>query len=149
MTNLTRTRPRRNLRNLQREIDRVFDSFFPSRRRDEDEEAAAAVWAPRVDLSETDDLYRIEVDLPGMTRDDLKISYQDNQLAISGERREEREDADSDYVRVERSFGHFYRSFRLPENVSADDISAEYDNGVLTVDVPKAEESKPQQIEIT
>ena len=149
MTNLTRTRPRRNLRNLQQEIDRVFDNFFPGRSRDDESDAASqAVWAPRVDLSETDDLYRIDVDLPGMTRDDLKISYQDRQLTISGERREEHRDEDSEYVRVERSFGHFYRSFRLPKNVNADDIAAEYTNGVLTVTVPKAEESKPLQISI-
>ncbi len=147
MTNMIRSRTS-NMRNLQREIDRVFDSFFPTQRSDEPEESSKAVWAPRVDLSETDDLYRIELDVPGMTRDDITISYQDNQLAISGERREEARDEDNEYVRVERSFGHFYRAFRLPKTVNADDIEAAYDNGVLTINVPKAEESKPHRIEI-
>jgi len=147
MTNLIRSRTG-NMRNLQREIDRVFDSFFPSQRTDEPEESTKAVWAPRVDLSETEDNYRIELDIPGMTRDDITISYQDNQLAISGERREEARDEDNEYVRVERSFGHFYRAFRLPKTVNADEIEAAYDNGVLTISVPKAEESKPHRIEI-
>lgn len=148
MTNLIRSRSN-NMRNLQREIDRVFDSFFPTQRTDEPEESSKAVWAPRVDLSETDDLYRIELDVPGMTRDDITISYQDNQLAISGERREESREEDNEYVRVERSFGHFYRAFRLPKTVNAEDIEAAYDNGVLTINVPKAEESKPHRIEIS
>jgi len=147
MTNLIRSRTN-NMRNLQREIDRVFDSFFPAQRTEESEESSKAVWAPRVDLSETDDLYRIELDIPGMTRDDITISYQDNQLAISGERREESRKEDNEYVRVERSFGHFYRAFRLPKTVNADNIEAAYDNGVLTIHVPKAEESKPHRIEI-
>jgi HSP20 family protein len=147
MTNLIRSRTG-NMRNLQREIDRVFDSFFPSQHTDEPEESTKAVWAPRVDLSETEDNYRIELDIPGMTRDDITISYQDNQLAISGERREEARDEDNEYVRVERSFGHFYRAFRLPKTVNADEIEAAYDNGVLTINVPKAEESKPHRIEI-
>lgn len=149
MANLIRTRTSNNLRNLQREIDRVFDSFFPTRYTAEEEEPSKAVWAPRVDLSETDDLYRIELDVPGMTRDDLNISYQDNQLTVSGERREEKKEEEHEYVRVERSFGHFYRSFRLPKTVQADDIQATYENGVLTVEVPKAEESKPQRIQIS
>jgi len=147
MTNLIRSRTN-NMRTLQREIDRVFDSFFPAQRTEESEESSKAVWAPRVDLSETDDLYRIELDIPGMTRDDITISYQDNQLAISGERREESRKEDNEYVRVERSFGHFYRAFRLPKTVNADNIEAAYDNGVLTIHVPKAEESKPHRIEI-
>jgi HSP20 family protein len=148
MTNLVRSRSNSNLRNLQREIDRVFDSFFPSRRSDEPAESSKAVWAPRVDLSETDDHYRMELDVPGMTRDDITISYQENQLTVSGERREETEQEDSEYVRVERSFGHFYRSFRLPKTINADDIEATYNHGVLTIEVPKAEESKPHRIEI-
>lgn len=147
MTNLIRTRSN-NLRNLQREIDRVFDNFFPTRYTEEDE-TSKAVWAPRVDLSETDDLYRIELDVPGMNREDLNISFQDNQLTVSGERREQQREEDSEYVRVERAFGHFYRTFRLPKTVNADDIEAHYENGVLTIEVPKAEESKPQRIQIS
>lgn len=139
----------RDMRNLQREIDRLFDSFFPTRSSGSDDESTQAVWAPRVDLAESDDAYHIHVDLPGLNREDLNINYQDNQLTISGQRREEMTEKDGEYVRVERSFGNFYRSFTLPKSVNADDIEATYENGVLNIEVPKAEESKPRQIEIT
>lgn len=147
MTSLSRTR-NRNLNDLQREIDRVFGNFFPSREREENSSSQQAVWAPRTDLVETDESYRIHLDVPGMTKEDLKINYQDNQLTVSGERKSDRTADDEEYVRVERSFGHFYRSFTLPRTVNAEDINATYDNGVLTISVPKTEEVKPRQIEI-
>lgn len=149
MTNLSRTRTRnRSLNDLQREIDRVFGQFFPSRDRDDESSSQQAVWAPRTDLMETEDEYRIHLDVPGMSKEDLNINYQDNQLTVSGERQSDRTDEGEEYVRVERSFGHFYRSFTLPQTVNADDIHATYDNGVLTISVPKTEEVKPRQIEI-
>jgi HSP20 family protein len=145
---MTRLMRRTNdMRNLQREIDQLFDSFFPTRSSDQDE-SSSAVWAPRVDLAESENAYHIHVDLPGMTRDDLKINYQDGQLTISGQRREELSEEKGEYVRVERTFGNFYRSFKLPKTVNADDITATYENGVLEIEVPKAEETKPRQIEI-
>lgn len=152
MTSLSRTR-NRNLNDLQREIDRMFGRFFPSQSQSDDSSSGQAssgqaVWAPRTDLVESEDAYRIHLDLPGMSKDDLKINYQDNQLTISGERTSDRTDEDEEYVRVERSFGHFYRSFTLPRTVNAEDISAAYENGVLTVRVPKTDEVKPRQIEI-
>lgn len=145
---MTRLMRRTNdMRNLQREIDQLFDSFFPSRSSDQDE-SSSAVWAPRVDLAESENAYHIHVDLPGMSREDLKINYQDGQLTISGQRREELSEEKGEYVRVERTFGNFYRSFKLPKTVNADDITATYENGVLEIEVPKAEETKPRQIEI-
>lgn len=147
MTSLSRTR-NRNLNDLQREIDRVFGNFFPSSDREGSSSSQQAVWAPRTDLVETDDAYRIHLDVPGMSKEDLKINYQDNQLTVSGERKSDRTADDEEYVRVERSFGHFYRSFTLPRTVNAEDINATYDSGVLTISVPKTEEVKPRQIEI-
>lgn len=147
MTSLSRTR-NRNLNDLQREIDRMFGRFFPSQSQGDDGASEQAVWAPRTDLVESEDAYRIHLDLPGMSKDDLKINYQDNQLTVSGERTSDRTDETEEYVRVERSFGHFYRSFTLPRTVSAEDISATYENGVLTVRVPKTDEVTPRQIDI-
>jgi HSP20 family protein len=147
MTSLSRTRTR-NLNDLQREIDRVFGRFFPSTEGDGESTSRQAVWAPRTDLVETEDSYRLHLDVPGMTKDDLKINYQDNQLTVSGERTSDRTDEGEEYVRVERSFGQFYRSFSLPRTVNADGIRAAYENGVLTITVPKTEEVKPRQIEI-
>ncbi|MFB6273107.1 MAG: Hsp20/alpha crystallin family protein [Salinibacter sp.] len=147
MTRLTRTRDR-NLNDLQSEIDRVFDRFFPSRGENQESSSQQAVWRPRMDLVETGDNYRLHLDLPGMSPDDITISYQDDELVVSGERTTERADADEEFVRVERSFGQFRRAFTLPRTVDAENIEASYDNGVLTVTVPKAESVKPRQIDI-
>jgi len=147
MTRLTRTR-NRNLNSLQNEIDRVFDRFFPSRDQDQESSSPQTVWRPRMDLIETEDAYRLHLDMPGMSRDELNISYKDNELVVSGERTSERTDENEEFVRVERSFGQFRRSFTLPHTVDAKTISATYVNGVLTVTVPKTETVKPRQIEI-
>ena len=143
---MTRTR-NRGLNSLQREIDRVFDAFFPSDD-DRDTTSQQAVWAPRTDLVEGSDAYRIHLDLPGVHRDDVTINYQDNQLTISGERRDERTSETDERVRVERAFGHFYRAFTLPRTVDPEGIEATHENGVLTVRIPKTEESRPRQIDI-
>lgn len=147
MNSLSRTR-RRNLNELQREIDNVFGRFFPSQGDEEENTSQQAVWAPRTDLVETEDAYRIHLDVPGVSKDDLTINYQDDQLTVSGERTSDDPGENAEYVRVERTFGHFYRAFTLPSTVKAEEINAEYDNGVLTIHVPKSETVKPRQIEI-
>jgi HSP20 family protein len=147
MTRLTRNR-NRNLNSLQNEIDRVFDQFFSSGDQNRDGSSTQTVWRPRTDLIETDDTYRLHLDMPGMSRDELNISYKDNELVVSGERTSDRSGEDEEFVRVERSFGQFRRTLTLPRTVDAEHISATYDNGVLTVTVPKTETVKPRQIEI-
>jgi HSP20 family protein len=147
MTRLTRNR-NRNLNSLQNEIDRVFDQFFSSGDQDRGGSSTQTVWRPRTDLIETDDSYRLHLDMPGMSRDELNISYKDNELVVSGERTSDRSGEDEEFVRVERSFGQFRRTFTLPRTVDAEHISATYDNGVLTVTVPKTETVTPRQIEI-
>lgn len=147
MTSLSRTR-NRNLNDLQREIDRVFGQFFPSREGNDDSTSRQAVWAPRTDLVETEDSYRLHLDVPGLSKEDLTINYKDNQLTVSGERTSDRTDEDEEYVRVERSFGQFYRAFTLPRSVNAEDITASYENGVLTISVPKTEKETSRQIDI-
>lgn len=142
------TRRTRNLSDLQREIDRVFGRFFPSQDQDGDRPSQQSVWAPRLDLIETDEAYRIHLDVPGMSKDDLKINYQNNELTVSGERTSNRPEDGAEFVRVERPFGHFYRTFSLPQTVDADKISATYKSGVLTISVPKTESVKPRQIDI-
>ena len=150
MNSLVRFSPNTEMRRLQREVDQLFDSFFPTRSRGEEGDAEQqAVWAPRVDLAETEDHYLVHLDVPGMKREDLQIRFQDGQLSISGERRAEHTESDKDLVRVERSFGRFYRAFTLPRRVNDDQIEASYQDGVLTVRVPKAEETKPRRIEVS
>ena len=144
MTKLTRTSPSNQLRTLQREVDQLFDSFFGQ---DRDEETNA-VWAPQMDMMESDDAYRIQLDVPGLSKEDLTINYQDNRLTVQGTRTAEEQHEGTNYVRTERTFGNFYRSFTLPKSIKAEDIEASYDNGVLTIDIPKTEQSTTRQIEI-
>ena len=144
MTQLTRRTSDRRLRDLQREVDSIFDQFFG---RSEDGDTSA-VWAPRTDLSETDDAFRIRLDVPGMTKDDITINLQNNTLTVSGERTSERTDEGEEYVRVERAFGNFHRTFTLPNAVDRENVEAAYEDGVLTIHVPKTEESTRRQIEI-
>ena len=144
MTQLTRRTPNRTVRDLQREVDSIFDQFF-GRGSDDD---TSAVWAPRTDLSETDDAFRIRLDVPGMTKDDIAINLQNNTLTVSGERSSERQEDGEEYVRVERAFGTFHRTFTLPDAVDPDRVEATYDEGVLTINVPKTEKSTRRQIEI-
>lgn len=145
MTQLTRRTPNRTLRDLQREVDSIFDRFFGGDRGDG---STSAVWAPRTDLAETDEAYRMQVDVPGMSKDDININLQNNTLTISGERSSERKEESEEYVRVERAFGNFHRTFTLPDAVDQENIEATYDEGVLTVNIPKTEKSTRRQIEI-
>jgi HSP20 family protein len=143
---LTRWNPANDLFTLQREIDRVFNGLSSRRKHDEDFESA--VWSPLADVHEDTDGFRISFDLPGMKREDIRINYSENTLKISGERRTVEEKKDVTSHRVERTFGKFYRSFTFPTAVDAEKIHANYQDGVLTVLVPKAEASKPKQISI-
>jgi len=145
MTQLTRRTPNRTLRDLQREVDSIFDQFFG---RDSGDDGTSAVWAPRTDLSETDEAFSIQMDVPGLTKDDISINLQNNTLTISGERSSERTEEGEEFVRVERAFGTFHRTFTLPDAVDRENIEAAYDNGVLTINVPKTEESTRRQIDI-
>lgn len=145
MTQLTRRTPNRTLRNLQREVDSLFDRFFD---RSGEDQGSTAVWSPRTDLVEKDDAFHLRLDVPGMSKDDISINLQNGTLTVSGERSSERTEEGEEYVRVERAFGNFHRTFRLPDAVDQDNIEAAYEDGVLTINVPKTEESTRRQIEI-
>jgi HSP20 family protein len=144
MAKLTRRTPNRTLRNLQREVDSLFDRFF-NRTGDDD---SSAVWAPQTDLVETDEDFQLRLDVPGMSKEDIDINLQNGTLTVSGERTSERTDEGEDYVRVERAFGNFHRTFTLPDAVDHENIEATYEDGVLSINVPKTEESTRRQIEI-
>lgn len=150
MKALTRTRPTRRLLDLENELDRMLDSAFsPLREWEGDgEEMGSAVWAPRMDLTETNDTYRLKMDLPGLDKSDINVRMEDNCLFVSGDRAEETTREDEDTVRSERTFGSFYRSIRLPKAVKEENIEAHFNNGVLTIDLPKTEVSTPKKIEV-
>jgi len=136
--------PFRDLFDLQRGINRLFDASFDAPR----EDVALKAWSPAVDVYEDENAFLIKVDLPEVSRDDVKVSFNENTLSISGERRVENEQKRENYHRVERSYGQFYRSFTLPPNVNAEAINAQFKDGVLRLTLPKREEAKPKQIEV-
>lgn len=139
--------PLREMANLQRAMDRMFeDSFFrPSRFL---AEPISGVDAP-VDLYQTDDDVVVKVSLPGFKPEEVDISIVGNTLTIKGEHSEEKEEKKKDYLRRERSYGAFSRSLVVPVSVQAEKAEANFDNGVLTLTLPKAEETKPRQIKVT
>ena len=128
-------------------VDSMINKFFRGGVVD-DGTFFPAAWSPAVDVAEHENNYLVNVELPGIGKDDVKITMRENVLTIEGEKKAENETKDKNYHRVERSFGKFQRSFSLPKNVKSDAIEAEYKDGVLSVSIPKAEEVKPKQIEV-
>ena len=147
---LTKWNPAKELLNVDREFRKIlnsFDSSFGLRKNDPDE-YESAVWMPLTDVVENKDEYVLKMDLPGVDKKDVKLSYSNGQLQISGERAEEKEEKETQFHRIERNYGKYYRSFKLPEKIVEDKIKAEFNNGSLKVVIPKAEEVKPKEIEI-
>lgn len=106
------------------------------------------IWAPRVDISETDKNFQIKVEVPGIKRDDVKISVEDNTLTIKGERKEEKQEEGRKFHRMECYYGSFERQFALPPNINQEKIDASFKDGVLVLDLPKKEVEKPKQVEV-
>ena len=119
---------------LKQDIDRVFDRFFESRW---EELPALGDWMPKVDVSETKDSVVVKAEIPGIEAKDIQVSPQENVLTITGEKKQEKEEKDERHHRVERSYGSFTRSMRLPAGVEAGKVNAAFKNGVLTVTLPK------------
>ena len=142
MNALVRRGPAREFDLLRREMDRLFDSFGPSR------EDAPTVWAPRADIAESDDAYHLTLDLPGIASDRLDVTFEDGTLKVSGEREATRASESGRVHRVERSYGRFFRSFTLGNDVDPEGIEADLQDGVLTLRVPKAETAQPRRIEV-
>ena len=127
---------------------RLFNTFFDTPTTGNGGGNALRRWIPATDLVETDDHFVLKADLPGLTEADVNVEVKDNVLTLSGERKGEHEDKREGYVRVERAFGSFRRSLRLPEGVDPEAVQATFDNGVLEVRIPKPEERKPRKVEI-
>src|SRR5919107_5950488 len=143
---IVRYDPFRDLRSLQDEVNRLFSTNLS--RVFGDEGIARGAWNPTVDIYENKDQIVIEAELPGMNREDFDLSFENNVITLRGERRFEKKDESDNYHRVERSYGSFSRSFTLPQTVSAENVTAEYKNGVLRITLPKREEVKARRIEV-
>jgi HSP20 family protein len=147
---LIRWEPVRELNSLQHEMNRLFSAFFdtPGVGAGNGESGAITRWLPAMDLIETDDQFVLRADLPGLSEDDVKVELEDNVLTISGERKAEHEARKEGFYRLERAHGKFQRSLALPEGVDGENVSANFDHGVLEVRIPKPAERKPHRVSI-
>jgi HSP20 family protein len=145
MATITRLQPFRGLSTLHDQVNRLFnETVF----RGQPEESAWTAWAPAVDIYETPNELVVKADLPEVDEKQIDVRVENNLLTIRGERKFEKSVPEENYLRVERTYGSFSRSFSLPNTVNAEAIRAEYRDGVLTVTLPKREESKPRQVKI-
>lgn len=167
---VVRFNPLNEVVGIQHEVNKLLENFFPGRRfGGNDEEFHSAVWRPVVDIHEDENSFIIDAELPGLSKENVKINFQDDTLTITGERRYQRDsqpqaapaegedeqpaagaqqNRSTNVHRMERSYGKFIRSFTFPKAVNADGIAASFENGILSVSVPKAEAAKPRQISI-
>jgi HSP20 family protein len=144
MNSVIRWEPFRNVNSLQEQFNRLFEGSFPGR----SSESNLTTWAPAVDIYETENELVLKADLPDINEKDLDIRIENNTLTVRGERKFEKQVNEDNYLRVERSYGSFSRSFSLPNTINTEAINAEYKNGVLTVTMPKRAESKPKQVKV-
>jgi HSP20 family protein len=129
---------------VRRDFDRLLNRFAGG------QGETLSAWAPSVDVEESRDEIVVTAELPGVQPDDVNVTVENGILAINGEKREERQEtgADANTYVIERRYGRFERSFTLPSSVSADQVKAEFDNGVLRIRLPKTEQAKPRRIEV-
>lgn len=143
MRTLSRFEPFRGASALQDQINRLFNDVFEPQG-----ESNLTAWAPAVDIYETEHELVVKADLPDVDPKELDIRVENNVLTIRGERKFEKKVNEDNYLRVERAYGAFARSFSLANTVNSENIKAEYQNGVLTLTIPKREEAKPKQIKV-
>jgi HSP20 family protein len=147
MMNLVKWNPWKEMSVLQNRMNRLFyEPFLRSDR--EDDELSMGAWYPAVDMFDNDDKIIIKAELPGMKKDDFSVDVKDRVLTLSGERNYDNEVKEENYYRRERTYGMFKRAFHLPADVDADNIKAEFKDGVLRVEIPKPEKQKPKQITV-
>jgi len=146
MNALTKWNPFKELEEMQNRLG-LFLGRAPWRGLGE-ETMTVAEWTPLVDITEDEKEYIIKAELPEVKKEDVKVSVQDGTVAISGERKFEKEEKGKKYHRVERAYGSFMRSFTLPEGAAGDKVSADFKEGVLTVHLPKSPEAKPKAIDV-
>lgn len=133
--------------NLQDEFSRIFSGGLP--RIFGGEEVFTGKWSPHVDIFETDGAIVLEADLPGMKAGDFNLSIENYRLTLTGERKFDKEAKGENWHRVERNYGSFTRTFTLPNTVNVDEVKAEFKDGVLNVTLPKREEVKARNINVT
>jgi len=140
---LTPWQPLRDMVSLRDDFDRLFESFFGTNLIEKE-----GFWSPILDIEENNGNIVVKAELPGMKKEDIKVTVKDNMLSVSGERKQEKETKDKMYHRIERCYGKFNRTVMLPSEVDADKVKAAYKDGILNITLPKPESAKPKQIEV-
>jgi HSP20 family protein len=144
---ITRWDPFRDVLSLQNRMNSIFQDY--SRGQGENEAVTTASFVPPVDVYEDEHKVVLKLEVPGIRQEDLKISVENSNLTIHGERRFEKEEKEENFHRIERRYGSFYRAFTLPNTVDAENIQANYDSGILKIELLKRAEAKPKQIKVS
>jgi HSP20 family protein len=145
--NLVRWDPFRDLEEVSTRLNRLFNQPF-GRRPIEDEGSLLAEWAPAIDVQETEGEYLIKADLPEVKKEDVRVELQDGMICLQGERKQEKEEKGKKFHRIERAYGRFERRLALPSEVDAQNVAAEFKDGVLRVHLPKSASVKPRSVEV-
>jgi HSP20 family protein len=146
MTVLTRWYPYRELNSLQERVNRLFHESFSNEGRDES--LATSSFAPAVDVYEDEHSIALKIEVPGIDEKDIDVRIENNTLTVQGERKLEKEEKEENYRRIERQYGSFTRTFTLPNTVDTESVAANYEKGVLKVQLAKKAEAKPKQIKV-
>lgn len=145
---IVRWDPFRDLEEVSERLNRMFGRSNLATTPRSNEALFSFDWTPSVDIAETAEAFEIKAELPDVKKEDIKVSVEDGELRISGERKQEKEEKGKKFHRVERSYGSFMRSFTLPENVDDSRLAAEYKDGLLNVRLPKTEKAKPRAVTV-
>jgi HSP20 family protein len=146
--NLIKWDPFRELEDVSSRLNRIFGR--PLARMEPNSEMLAMVdWTPSADISETDTAYLIKAEIPGVKKEDVKVTLQDGILTIQGERKSEKEEKDKKFHRIECSYGSFMRSFRVPDDADESGVKAEFKDGILNVTLNKSAKAKPKAINVS
>ncbi|MDX5328264.1 MAG: Hsp20/alpha crystallin family protein [Marinobacter sp.] len=148
MSNLTRWNPISEFEDMMNRYNRMFGLARTNGEREGKDLFSRSDWAPAVDIKETADAFTVEAELPGMNKDDVKVTVHDGVLTIQGERKSEEETKDKKLHRIERFYGSFMRRFTLPDNVDENSVKANFKDGLLTLSIQKAEPKEPKAIEV-
>lgn len=146
--NLIKWDPFRELEDVSSRLNRIFGRS-PVRGESDNEMLAVADWMPSVDISETDNAYLIKGEIPGVKKEDVKVTIQEGMLTIQGERKQEKEEKGKKFHRVECCYGNFMRSFRVPDDADESAVKAEFKDGMLNVTLPKSAKAKAKSINVS
>lgn len=146
--NLVKWDPFVELEDVSKHLNRIFGRT-PAHTELGSELLTMADWMPSVDITETDTAYLIKGEIPGVSKEDVKVTIEDGMITMRGERKQEKEEKDKKFHRIERSYGSFLRSFRVPDDVDESAVKAEFKDGMINVTLPKSGKSKTKLINVS